>query len=116
MTLPLLSQTMPAGPFNSPGPRPVVPHLRMNLPLVSNTETVFFHSSVTNTLLFLSTATPNGQTPCPSASPYVQNSASNSSSPGPPTEIRLTRIPKLFPLPRLATNRPPSFPRHIVCG
>ena len=43
--LPFVSQTMPAGRSNSPSPLPVVPHLRMNLPLASNTETVFFHSS-----------------------------------------------------------------------
>ena len=45
ITLPLGSQTMPAGPRNSPGPTPGVPHLRMNLPLPSKTEIVLVHSS-----------------------------------------------------------------------
>ena len=67
--LPLASQTMPAGPFNSPGPLPGVPHLRMNLPFASKTETVLFHSSVTYTSPFLPTATPNGQTQFSSFSP-----------------------------------------------
>src|SRR5262249_26524447 len=81
-----------------------VPHLRMNLPAASKTETVFVHSSVTYTLSCLSTATPNGQMECPSVSPYVQNSASSSSSPGPPIFTRLIRIANVFSLPRLATK------------
>src|SRR6516225_1095807 len=98
--------------FTTPG----VPHLRMNLPAASKTETVFVHSSVTYTVSCLSTATPNGQMECPSVSPYVQNSASSSSSPGPPIFTRLTRIANVFSLPRLATKMSPSFPRHMVCG
>src|SRR6516165_5049044 len=116
ITLPPASQMIPAGFFNSPGPLPGVPHLRMNLPAASKTETVFVHSSVTYTVSCLSTATPNGQMECPSVSPYVANSASSSSSPGPPIFTRLTRIANVFSLPRLATKMSPSFPRHMVCG
>src|SRR6516225_8987332 len=105
ITLPPASQMIPAGFFNSPGPLPGVPHLRMNLPAASKTETVFVHSSVTYRVSCMSTATPNGQMECPSVSPYVQNSASSSSSPGPPIFTRLTRIANVFSLPRLVAHR-----------
>ena len=39
----------------------------------------------------------------PPPSPHRKNAASSSSSPGPPIFTSLTRIPKLFSLPRLAT-------------
>src|SRR5229473_3210100 len=101
MTLPFFSTARPAGRRSSPSPLPVVPHFRRNLPLLSNTEIVFVHSSETYTWSWLSTATPIGQVERPSPSPYSKKSASNSSSPGPPSFTLFTCIPKLFSLPRL---------------
>src|SRR6476660_1009143 len=101
MTLPFFSTASPAGRCNSPSPLPVLPHLRRNLPLVSNTEMVLVHSSEQNTSPLLPTATPNGQVALPSPWPCWKNSATSSSSPGPPSLIRFTRMPKLFSLPRL---------------
>src|ERR1700722_5271314 len=102
MTLPFFSTASPAGRSSSPSPLPVVPHLRLNLPSLSNTEMVLVHSSEQNTSLFWPTATPNGQVALPSPWPCWKNSAASSSSPGPPSLMRFTRMPKLFSLPRLA--------------
>src|SRR2546422_2583881 len=116
MRLPFFSHTRPAGRRSSPSPLPDFPHFRRNLPALSKTEMLLFHSSETYTRSRPSVATPNGQVDRPSPSPHWKNSASNSSSPGPPIFTSLTRIPKLFSLPRLATKAMPPFPRHIVCG
>src|SRR3989442_3435646 len=113
MRLPFFSHTRPAGRMSSPSPLPDFPHFRRNLPLLSKTEMLLFHSSETYTLR-PSVATPKGQVERPSPSPHWKNSASSSSCPGPPIFTSLTRIPKLFSLPRLATKATPRFARHIV--